>query len=197
MKSDRRKKIPRIITVSASSKKAGKSTAAAYLIKHLGVPFGLKVSSGDHAPSIIVTDLETLSRAGTDTGAMIEAGAEKVVWVNSPGSRLGREIKRAVAMFPKEGTMVVEGNSATVHLDQDFAVFVMGVPFDRFKPSAWPALARADMVLVDMRFDLNAENPRTIASELARKAPGARAVFFYDEEGQVEALEDTVKLIRR
>lgn len=186
----------RVITVGASSKKAGKSTTATYLIEHLNAPFGLKVSSDTHAPTPVVTDPDLLSSPGTDTGAMLNAGAEKVLWVNASPARLGTEIRRAIGMLPDDGALIVEGNCSVEHLSSDFTVFVMSVPFERFKESAWPALAKADMVLVDMSRDLNDENPRNIASELARSAPGARAVFFYDDEGRREALADTVKLIR-
>jgi hypothetical protein len=71
----------------------------------------------------------------------------------------------------------------------------MNIPFAGFKPSAASALARADIVLVDMRWQLNEEDPRTLAGELARKAPGARATFFYDEMSFEAALEDCASFI--
>jgi hypothetical protein len=93
-------------------------------------------------------------------------------------------------MFGDEGIIVVEGNSALEHIKADVKVFIMNVPFGDFKPSAATALARSDFILVDMRWQLTDEDPRTIAGVLARKAPGARATFFYDDISYDAALDE-------
>jgi hypothetical protein len=187
----------RTITVSSSSKKSGKSSVAAFLVRELGIDFALKVSSGGHTPTHVVTDPEVISRPGTDTGSLVQAGARQVIWVNAPASRLATEIGRAVAMFPPEGTLIVEGNSALKHLAPDFAVFVMTVPFEEFKPSARTALARADLVLVDGRWRLAGSDSGRMAEDIMRKTDGARVVFFDDDEGFHEALIETARLARK
>jgi hypothetical protein len=180
-----------IISVSSSSKKSGKSTVAAFLVRELGADYALKVSKGSHAPSPIVTDPELISRPGTDTGALVSAGARKVVWVNASEGMLDVELRQAIGMFPPGGILIVEGNSALKHLPVDFAVFVMTVPFEEFKPSAEAALAKADLVLVDTRGPLAAEPEESVRAALAVKVPGALVLFYSSEAELEEALGET------
>ena len=186
----------RIVSVGASSKKAGKSKVAAFLITDLGAGCALKVSSGSHTPTAIVTDPELLAKPGTDTAALLRAGAGKVLWVNASGSRLAVELERAFAMFPADCTLVVEGNSALANTDADFSVFVMGVPFDEFKPSAEQALSRADLVMVDTRWNLAREKRETIAGGITERAPGAHIIYYADEIGFESALARAGALAR-
>jgi len=187
----------RIISVSSSSKKSGKSSVASYLVRELGIDFALKISTGSHTSTPVVTDPDLISKPGTDTGSLVQAGAKRVIWVNAPEGRLDTGITSALKMLPPEGTLVVEGNSALKHLAPDFAVFVMTVPFQDFKPSANTALARADLVLVDMRWRLNGAEAGTLAEAVMRKTTGARAVFFDDDDGFQEALKETARLARK
>jgi len=186
-----------IISVGASSKKAGKSRVASFLVGELQPAYALKVSSGSHTPSAIVTDPELLAKPGTDTGALLAAGARKVLWVNASGNRLAANLEQALAMFPPDGTLVVEGNSALEYIAPDFSVFVMTVPFDEFKPSGGLALARADLVLVDMRWNLAGEQEDSIGRGLAERAPGARVIYYSDEHGFDSALKRTAAMARR
>lgn len=186
----------RVVSVVSSSKKAGKSTVASFLVRALKADGALKVSSGTHTPSAIVTDTEVLAKPGTDTCALLEAGAKKVLWVNAPPSRLAAEMERALGMFPPRGTLVIEGNSALAHVQADFTVFVMTVPFAEFKPSAETALERADLVLVDMRWKLSGKRPSSIREGLGRRAPRARVIFYSDEKGLAGALSEAARMAR-
>jgi hypothetical protein len=187
----------RIISVGASSKKAGKSKVASFLVSEFKPTCALKVSSGSHTRSAIVTDPELLGRPGTDTGALLAAGARKVLWVNASGNRLAAELEQALEMFPADCTLVIEGNSALEHIEPDFSIFVMTVPFVGFKPSAEQALAGADLVLVDMRWNLAGEQEDSIGRGLAERAPGARVIYYSDEQGFDSALERTAAMARR
>jgi hypothetical protein len=175
-----------VVSVSSSSKKAGKSTLASYLVKELGADYGLKVSSGGaHGPEGLVSDRDLISAPGTDTGALVEAGATLVLWVNAPPGELERELDEAMGAFRGGGILIVEGNSALAHIKSDFAVFLMSVPFSTFKPSALAALAKADLVLVNLAGELAVADVGSLAGELAERAPGAKVLFF--EEGQFES----------
>lgn len=185
-----------IISVSSSSKKSGKSTVAAFLVRELDAEYALKVSKGSHSPSPIVTDPELISRAGTDTGALVSAGARKVIWVNASEGKLDVELQEAIGMFPPGGVLIVEGNSALEHLPVDFAVFVMTVPFEEFKPSAGAALEKADLVLVDRRGSLAPEPQERLNAALAGKVPGARVMFYSSEAELDEALSETALMAR-
>jgi hypothetical protein len=185
-----------IISVGSSSKKSGKSRLAAFLVRELGADYGLKVSRGSHSPSPIVTDPELISRPGTDTGALVKAGAKKVIWVNASEGKLDEELRQALEMFPPGGVLVMEGNSALGHLPVDFAVFVMTVPFRDFKPSAETALSRADLVLVERRGPLSSVPQEKIEEALSEKAPGARVLFYSGEPGLPEALKEAARAAR-
>lgn len=188
-----------VISVGASAKKAGKSTLAAHLVRELGAEYGLKVSSGgSHAPAgNIIDDTDIISQPGTDTGRLVEAGARRVLWVDSGGEELGRELEHALSRFPPGGTLVVEGNSALGHIEPDYAVFLMNSPFELFKPSALPALARADLVLVDTSDVLRGADPRTLEREIRERAPAASIIFYGGGEERECAWREVVRLIKK
>jgi molybdopterin-guanine dinucleotide biosynthesis protein len=183
---------PFIVSVSSSSKKSGKSMVASFLVRELGAEFGLKVSSGGHESAPVVSDPRIITRPGTDTAALVKAGASKVVWVNSTAECLADELPGALELFPPRGILVVEGNSALKYMRADFAVFVMTVPFDQFKASAGVALGKADLVLVDMRGKLSDMPRELILKELGRLAPHAGCVFLESKEGIADALNEVL-----
>jgi hypothetical protein len=185
-----------IISVSASSKKAGKSTVASHLVSELGADYGLKVSSGGtHGESRLVTDPNIISTPGTDTGALVAAGAGLVLWVNAPQGELREELQRALSMFPPGGLLVIEGNSALAHVSPDFAVFLMNVPFEDFKPSATLPLEKADLVLVNLSGALADLDRSSLESEIRERATSA-SIYFYDEGSRAAALAETIRLVR-
>jgi len=188
----------RIISVSASSKKAGKSTVASHLVRVLGADYGLKVSSGGrHAERPLTSDPEVISRLGTDTGALVAAGAGMVLWVSAPAYGLIAELERALSMFPPGGILVVEGNSALAHISPDFAVFLMNVPFDEFKPSAVRALEKADLVLVNRAGKVAALDPVRLERSIRERAPDATVIQHDDRpESFAFALSEVVRLAR-
>jgi molybdopterin-guanine dinucleotide biosynthesis protein len=186
-----------IISVSSSSKKSGKSTVASYLVRELGADYGLKVSaSGSHAEQRLIDDPAVIEKPGTDTGALVEAGAKSVLWVNSPPSELHEELERALALFPPYGLVVVEGNSALSHLSPDFAVFLMTVPFAEFKPSAAVAIEKADLVLVNLGGKLSGANPGELERLIHERSPDATVIAFSWTSGLDIALHETVRLAR-
>lgn len=188
----------KIVSVSSSSKKAGKSSLASHLVRELGADFGLKVSSGGTHPTTetIISDQDVIERNGTDTGSLVKAGAKQVIWVNSGEGSLQEVLVRALSMFPDNGLIVVEGNSALEYLDPDFAVFLMAVPLDEFKPSSRGALSRSDLVLVDRTGGLSRYDRDTLASALKTLAPGARTLFFDDQAGRENAWREAATLAR-
>jgi hypothetical protein len=186
------------ISVSSSSKKAGKSSLASFLVGELGADFGLKASSGGthHTNETIITDPEVVGKKGTDTGQLKDAGAKLVIWVNSSEERLGEDLVRALDMFPPEGMLLVEGNSAVAHLDPDFAVFLMSVPFEDFKPSADIALSRADLVLVDEDNAVGKRKREPFEERLRARSKGAEVIYFRNEQERISAWSAAARMIR-
>lgn len=187
-----------IVSVGASSKNAGKSSLASFLVAELAADYGLKVSSGGmHDDHGVVDDPVEVAAPGTDTGALIRAGAKKVLWVSSPPERLEADLERALGMFPPGGTLVVEGNTALTLLESDFSVFVMNVHFDSFKPSAALALERADLVIVGLGRDLPESARPVIERELASRAPAAELLFYTGGMNEFEtAMRQAADIIR-
>lgn len=188
----------KIIAITASAKKAGKSTVASHLVRELNADYGLKVSTGGGhgASGDITTDPGEISRPGTDTGALVAAGANKVVWVHARDpERLGGALDEALAMFPPGGLLVVEGNSAVRHIEPDFTVFLMSTPIDRFKPSARQALEKADIVLVDAEARDSAD-PRALEVDIESLSPGTKIISYRGDLERGGALEDVARLAR-
>lgn len=186
----------RIISVGSSSKNSGKTTLSAYLIRELGAEYALKVCKDRHVPPV-TDDPRIIREPGTDTRVLWEAGAGKVVWASSETSEgLARVTAEALGMFSHDGTLVVEGNSALEHLSPDFAVFIMSAPFEEFKPSAFAALGRADLVLVDMRWNFEGREADGVLRELEERIPGTGILAFCDDRGLRDAMLETARLAR-
>jgi molybdopterin-guanine dinucleotide biosynthesis protein len=187
----------KVISVSSSSKKSGKSTVASLLVRELGADYGLKVSSGgSHAGQGLVDDPAVIEKPGTDTGALVQAGARSVLWVSAPPSELREELEKALARFPAGGLVVVEGNSALSHLTPDFVVFLMTVPFEEFKPSAAAALEKADLVLVNLDGELSGADPGKLELLIRKRSSDATVIAYSGASGLDAVLHETVRLAR-
>jgi molybdopterin-guanine dinucleotide biosynthesis protein len=188
----------RIVSVSASSKKAGKSTVASHLVRELGADYGLKVScGGSHAEQPLTSDPDVISRPGTDTGALFAAGAGLVLWVSAPASKLAAELDRALSMFPAGGILVVEGNSALDYVRPDFAVFLVNVPFEDFKASAFSAMEKADLILLNRAGKLATFDAAQLERSIRERAPDADVIQHDDRpESLAFALAEAVRLAR-
>ena len=188
----------KIVSVSSSSKKAGKSSLASYLIRELGADFGLKVSSdGTHRTTeTVITDPEVVERKGTDTGKLKEAGAKLVIWVNTREEKLEEDLAKALDMLPPTGLLLVEGNSVVAYLDPDFALFLMSAPFEDFKPSANIALSKADLVLIDEASAVGKTKEGRIEKQLRTRSQGAEMIFYSGKEGRRPAWSHAALMIR-
>jgi predicted GTPase len=185
----------KIISVSSSSKKAGKSRLATYLVKELKADYGLKVSTGgSHVGQHLIDDPAIIGKPGTDTGALMEAGAKRVLWVNAPASKLAAELQNALGMFEPGGLLVTEGNSVLEHLNPDFVVFVMSVPFQEFKPSASRALQLADLVVVNRTEELSGSDPSELERWIRDRSPKAKVIAYHDKESFASVLAETARL---
>jgi len=188
----------KIVVVTSSSKKAGKSTLAAYLVKELGASSAIKVSAGGSHPTrdAVVTDVGQLASPGTDTAALLGAGAKKVAWVNTTKEEAGAGLARALKGMPP-GVLVIEGNSAVESISADFTVFLMAVPFEDFKPSATAALSKADLVMVNRSGKLGDLDLRELKKEIRGRAPDAEQVFYRPPRDGALAFEKAAKQARK
>ena len=138
---------PIIIGIGGGHSGAGKTTMACEILKKVEGWGAIKFTKTSFYSSI-TDDQEVLSAKGKDTGRLLEAGAEKVLWVQSSGDELAETASMAVQMLSNLPGIVVEGNSMIEMLPPDIVVFVAGVK-ERFKPGAERVLGMADIVITD------------------------------------------------
>lgn len=170
------------VQVGASSKKAGKTALAEYLVRELKADWALKISSGGHhaGDSPVTTNPRIIARPGTDTGKLVVAGAKKVVWVSSSEPELEKYIKEAMEMFEDKGLLVVEGNSGSKYLEVDFTVFIMNVPVRLFKESAYNTISKAKIVLTNRSGTLSESEGHELHEEIPRLSPNAEIIELFD-----------------
>jgi molybdopterin-guanine dinucleotide biosynthesis protein len=138
---------PIIIGIGGGHSGAGKTTIACEVLKKVEGWGAIKFTKTSFYSSI-TDDQEVLFAKGKDTGRLLEAGAEKVLWVQSSGDELAETASMAVQMLSNLPGIVVEGNSMIEVLTPDIIVFVAGSR-ERFKPGAERVLGMADIVITD------------------------------------------------
>ncbi|MEW6416922.1 MAG: hypothetical protein AB1480_02240 [Nitrospirota bacterium] len=138
---------PIIIGIGGAHSGAGKTSCASLILKRLKGWGAIKYTKTSLYSSII-EDLKVLSEEGKDTKRLLDSGAEKVLWVQSPPSELEEILSMAVAMLYDLKGILIEGNSAVEFLNPDIVVFISGET-DRFKKSAGKILNMADVVIFD------------------------------------------------
>lgn len=174
----------KIIQIGASSKKAGKTTLADYLVRQLKAEFALKISSGGHHPEIdpITSNPDIISKSGTDTGRLVKAGAKQVIWVSAGQDDLERYINEALSMFGEDGILIVEGNSGSRYISADLTVFIMNSPTRMFKESAHLAMTHADIILADLADKLTTREKEELLEDIRKSAPNALIIKFTETE---------------
>jgi len=138
---------PIIIGIGGGHSGAGKTTIACEVLKKVEGWGAIKFTKTSFYSSI-TDDQEVLAAKGKDTGRLLEAGAEKVLWVQSSGDELAETASMAVQMLSNLPGIVVEGNSMIEALTPDVVVFVAGSK-GQFKPGAERVRAMADIVITD------------------------------------------------
>ncbi|MDI6744705.1 MAG: hypothetical protein QMD07_04935 [Thermodesulfovibrionales bacterium] len=162
---------PFIIGIGGSHSGAGKTTVAEALLRNLTKRVkgskGQRVKDSDtmtpcHSDTnkwgaikytktaiyaSIIDAPETLTQENKDTARLINAGAEKVLWVQSPPEELKEVLPIAVDRLFNLRGIIVEGNSAIEFLKPDIVIFVSGRHGGSLKKSAERVLVMADIIL--------------------------------------------------
>ena len=193
-----------IIGIGGSHSGAGKTTVAETLLKHFNEEhsaFSIQRSAKNSELSrgwgaikytktaiyaSIIDDLETLTQESKDTARLINAGAEKVLWVQSPSEELKEVLSMAVDRLSHLRGIIVEGNSAIEFLKPDIIIFVSGRHGGALKKSAERVLEMADIILYQ-------DEP---SIKLSAKAKRFKVVFT-PMSGFDECLDYVKKLLLR
>ncbi len=124
----------------------------------------------------IIDDPETLTQESKDTARLINAGAEKVLWVQSPPEELKEVLPMAVDRLANLRGIIVEGNSAIEFLKPDIVIFVSGRHGGALKKSAERVLETADIILFEDEGRSYQQRPEP-SMKLPAKAKRFKVVF--------------------
>jgi molybdopterin-guanine dinucleotide biosynthesis protein len=100
--------------------------------------------------SSITDDPAVLSEKGKDTQRFLDAGAAKVIWVQSPPAELAIVLPMALDMLSSLQGVLIEGNSAVNVLQPDIIIFMCGEDSQQFKDSAYKILRNSQAVMYDV-----------------------------------------------
>lgn len=156
---------PIIIGVAGAHSGSGKTTYASLLLKELKGWGAIKFTR-TAIYSSITDDIEMLSIKDKDTKMFLEAGAEKVLWVQSPVPEIKDVLSIAVERFSGLKGILVEGNSAIEFLKPDIIIFIFGRDPKRIKESSRRVLEMAEVVVFDEAPGI--EMPEPVHSKVER-----------------------------
>jgi LAO/AO transport system kinase len=152
-------KLPFLIGIAGAHSGAGKTTLAAALIKRLRkeppvYPFEKlpKIGAVKYTKTAFYTSIidspSVILQEDKDTATLSQAGAETVLWIQSPPSELEETLTMALAQLSNLDCIVIEGNSAIEFFKPDVVIFLFGDNTNRIKPSAQRLLHFADITLM-------------------------------------------------
>lgn len=116
---------PFIIGIGGAHSKAGKTTVACQILRRLTGWGAIKYTKTSFFTSIIDSP-EILKQKNKDTSRLINAGAQAVLWVQSPTEKLKEVLRIAIDRLSHLKGIIIEGNSAVEALKPDIVVFVSG-----------------------------------------------------------------------
>lgn len=140
---------PVIISVTGAHSGAGKTSLCSLLLSELRGFGAIKFTKTELYTSVAESSC-LLDQKGKDTALMIHAGAEKVVWVQSPVSGLRGALEIALQKFSGARGVIIEGNSPVDFLNPHLVIFIMG-PDGTIKPSARKIIGKADIIVINSR----------------------------------------------
>jgi LAO/AO transport system kinase len=153
--------VPFIIGIGGSYSGVGKTTLSAAILKHfkklrseltpsacslVNKKWGaIKYTKTAFFTSIVYDEL-IIGQQNKDTKRLLDAGAEKVLWVQSPREELKEVLPLAIERLSYLDCIIVEGNSAIEFLKPDIVIFIKGLN-KTIKPSAERILPLSDVVI--------------------------------------------------
>ncbi len=174
---------PFIVLIGGSYSGCGKTTFGTGLIRSLGKGWAVIKYTKTGFYSSIITNREILLRDGKDTRLYLDAGAEEVLWLQSPEDNLDELLSQGLERLSLHESLkgiIVEGNSPIEFLMPDVVVFVNGHERPK-KPSSIRVLERAHIIVEPSEFGKAMEETKELIEkkflarqELLRQAPQNR-----------------------
>lgn len=137
---------PFIIGIGGAHSKVGKTTITCQILKRLSGWGAIKYTKTSFYSSIVDSP-EILRQENKDTDRFFDAGAQDVLWVQSPPEGLKEVLQIAIDRLSHLKGIIIEGNSAIEALEPDIVVFVS--INEELKRGAEKILEMADAVIYD------------------------------------------------
>jgi len=147
---------PFLIGIGGAHSKVGKTTIACHILNRLSGWGAIKYTKTSFYSSIIDSP-EILRQENKDTSRLINAGAQDVLWVQSPLEDLQEVLQIAIDRLSYLTGIIIEGNGAIEVIKPDIVVFVSANK--NLKSGSEKVLRMADAVIFDK--DLPEETPKT------------------------------------
>ncbi|MBI4653533.1 MAG: hypothetical protein HY752_00805 [Nitrospirae bacterium] len=144
-----------IISVTGAHSDVGKTTLCSILLKELKGFGAIKFTKTSFYTSII-DDERILKQRGKDTAILLEAGAQRVIWVKSPEDSLVDALQIAIGKLSDLKGIIVEGNSPVDFLNPYLVIFIIDTKGE-IKPSAIKVIKKADVIVI------NSKNKKEVA----------------------------------
>lgn len=159
----------RIISITGTASGVGKTAVACFLIKNTPGISALKITTKHEGncprhsdctlcetmqhPYTITWDAHLINRAGKDTALFKDAGARKVIWLQTHSEYLKTGIDVALSYFQKNDLILVEGNSFLHSHDADLSILVATPREKKIKRSTRQIISKIDLVVINRHID--------------------------------------------
>lgn len=172
---------PIIIGVGGAYSGVGKTTVICEILRSFQDWGAIKYTKTSLFSSV-TDDIGVLSQEGKDTKRFLDAGAGKVVWVQSPYSGLTESLSMATGMLSHTEGILIEGNSAIEAVRPDIIIFISGSSPEKWKTSACGISEKADIVIYDR--------------EPSQKTLTTRQFHIRQKKEYIQVLRELVKSVR-
>ncbi|WP_420265970.1 molybdopterin-guanine dinucleotide biosynthesis protein MobB [Candidatus Magnetominusculus dajiuhuensis] len=141
--------------IGGAHSSCGKTTLAERLLTRLKARKNGAWGAVKYTQTAFYTSVsDAVDTGDKDTARLLNAGAQRVQWIQSPRHELEEVIRIALDKFWDMDGILVEGNSPTGHIEFDVVAFVFGDDPLKIKDSAKTALKKASvLVLRDFQLD--------------------------------------------
>ena len=141
--------LTKIANVSVNSDSAGKEKLTLKTYTDTKDVWGAIKYTKTAIYSSITDTPDILAQENKDTARLLKAGAENVLWVQSPAEGLQEVMPLAVTRLLHLSGIIIEGNSAIEFLKPDVVIFIFGRDTGTLKKSAVKILDMADIILFE------------------------------------------------
>jgi len=159
----------KIISITGTASGVGKTAIARFLLEHFGDLSALKITTKHEGncprhsdcdlcetmdrPYKITVDPLEINQSGKDTALFKNAGARKVVWLQTHSEYLKIGVKEALTYFDKSDSILVEGNSFLHVHDADLSILVTTPREPKVKRSTRQIASKIDLAVINKYTD--------------------------------------------